>query len=161
MFPSCRVFSWYVDVTVDERQNGYHVTLSCTLMFWPSSSLPPSPPSLPPSSLGSGFLPVSTSLGEEECLIQASTVHPPSPPSLLSLSLFLSVDWPLANPNGLHYLPSSPSSKMTFPDFTKARQFNSAKPLQSRKGKTRQWNKNLILCHVRVTPRARRNWCQV
>lgn len=115
-------------------------SLGFTLLFWPSY-FPPYllPPSLlPPSSLGSCFLPVSTSLGREGCLIPASSTFPLSFLSLSSLSacvsfqqLALVVDSPLSHRNGLHYLPSSPSSKMTFSDFTKARQFNSVKLLQS------------------------------
>ena len=100
------------------------------------------PPFLPPSSLGGRFLLVSTSPSREGCLIRAPSTLPPSLPfaSLLSQPVFpfcCFTPCPFATLS-LHYLPSSPSSKMTFSDFTKARQFNSAQLLQSGNEKRKQ-----------------------
>lgn len=86
----------------------------------PNPPLPPSHPACPTSFLPRQSLSASQHIppGGEGCLIQASS----NLPSLLSLSLALSlcflsagdsVDSPLSYTSGLHYLPSSASSKMT------------------------------------------------
>lgn len=103
---------------------------------------PPPPPSLPafppPSSLGGHFLPVSTSPGwgvwSEPLQLSLSpfSLSLSRSQSVFPFSCSLSVDSPLSHRSGLHYLPSSPSSKMTFSDFTKARHFDSVKSPQSR-----------------------------
>lgn len=104
--------------------------------------VPPPPPSLPafppPSSLGGHFLPVSTSPGwgvwSEPLQLSLSpfSLSLSRSQSVFPFSCSLSVDSPLSHRSGLHYLPSSPSSKMTFSDFTKARHFDSVKSPQSR-----------------------------
>lgn len=104
----------------------------------------PTPPSLP-RSLPSHLLPPSAVAfcqsahppgGEfDPSLFNSPSLLPPSlsrSQSAFPFSCSLSVDSPLSHRSGLHYLPSSPSSKMTFSDFTKARQFDSVKSPQSR-----------------------------
>lgn len=57
--------------------------------------------------------------------------------------------------SSLHYLPSSPSSKMTFSDFAWACQFEVA---AVGKGKWKRRKNNLVWG---MTSQARRSWCQV
>ncbi len=128
--------------------------LSFTILFWPSQF--PLPPSLPSYLLPPSFLP-RRSLSASQHIPRAGrgvwseplqlSLSPFSLSVLFPFSRSLSVDSPLSHRNGLHYLPSSPSSKMTFSDFTKARQFNSVKSLQSEKENGKK--KNKFSCHVR------------
>lgn len=61
--------------------------------------------------------------------------------SAFLFSCSLPTDSWLSHRNSLCYLSSSPSSKMTFSDFTKTRQFDSVKSLQLEKGKMKTWRK--------------------
>lgn len=127
------------------KQMSLFVTGSLSLLPPPPSVFYPPvltlllPPSLPPS-----FLP-RRSLSASQHIPEWGGVFDPSPINSLSLSLLsrsqslfpfccsLAVDSPLSHRNSLHYLPSSPSSKMTFSDITEARQFNSVKLQQLEK----------------------------
>lgn len=104
-------------------------SLSFTILFWPSQFLP-LPPSLSTSFLPWRLLSASQHIppGGEGCLIRASSNLPLSFLSqpVLPFSGLLSVDSLLSYTSSLHYLPSSPSSKMTFADFTQACQFELA-----------------------------------
>lgn len=118
---------------------------------------------LPPPGLPTSFLP-RRSLSASQHIPRAGrgVWSEPTPLSLSPFSLPLSarvssqllVSSPLSHRNGLHYFASSPSSKMTFSDFTKARQFDSEKLLQSEKENEKKGG-------AWMTSRARRSWCQV
>ena len=137
-------------VTDNECHSNTH-TLILTMCQPPSSVLPScfDPPFPPPSS----FLPRQSLSASQHIRGRVGLFDPKlfnSPPLSLSLapvfplSSSLSDDSPLSHRNGLHYLPSTPSSKMTFCDFTKARQFDSVKSPRSERGK---W-KVLVSCKV-------------
>lgn len=86
------------------------------------------PAFLPPSSLGGHFLPVSTSLRMRRGLY----------PSLFKPPSFLSAFLPGCVSFQLHYLPPSPSSRMTCSDSTQACRFEVTAVGEQLKKKTTQ-----------------------
>lgn len=132
-------------------------------LFWPShhSLFPQTPPTtfLPQRSLSASQH--ITGAGEvgglglwswplQLSLVPRSLSFPSVAQSAFLFSCSLPADSWLSHRNSLCYLSSSPSSKMTFSDFTKTRQFDSVKSLQLEKGKMKTWRKKKVLASCRV-----------